>query len=171
MNVLIVVDMQNDFLAGTLAVDDAQALIKRVTDKVASYPGLIIFTQDTHDINYKQTQEGQKLPIIHCQKNTRGWEICDELKPYVQEIFEKNIFGSLSLVDYLVQLNQGEQPIEEIELVGVCSDICVISNALLIKAALSEVPVKVDSTLFQGSSPQSHQAALTIMKTCQIEVI
>ena len=125
MKFLIVVDMQNDFTTGSLGSAHAAAIIPNVVEKVKAFPGNVIFTRDTHGDNYMQTQEGKKLPVVHCIKGSDGWQICDELKPYVDHVVDKVTFGSVTLPHILSK--QGA-PIEEIELCGLCTDICVISN-------------------------------------------
>lgn len=169
-NVLIVVDMQNDFISGALGTKEAQGIVANVVEKIKGFDGRVIFTRDTHFENYLDTQEGHKLPVPHCIKGTHGWEICPQLIPLCTEPpVDKPTFGSSSLGDMLVTANQREG-IESITLVGLCTDICVISNALLIKAFLPEVEVKVDAACCAGVTPESHLTALNAMKMCQITV-
>ena len=168
MKYLIVVDMQNDFTTGSLGSEHAAAIIPNVVEKVKAYPGKVIFTRDTHGDDYLQTQEGKKLPVVHCMKDSDGWQICDELKPYVEQVVDKVTFGSVALPHILC--NQGE-PIEEIELCGLCTDICVISNAMILKAAFPEVKVTVDARCCAGVTMESHKTALNAMKAVQIEVM
>lgn len=169
-NVLIVVDMQNDFIFGALGTKEAQAIVPNVAEKIKGFDGRVIFTRDTHFENYLDTQEGQKLPVPHCIKGTHGWEICPQLIPLCKEPpVDKLTFGSSSLGDMLVTANLREG-IESITLIGLCTDICVISNALLIKAFLPEVEVKVDAACCAGVTPESHLTALNAMKMCQITV-
>lgn len=170
---LIVIDMQNDFVDGALGTPEAQAIAPALVEAVSSFDGEIIFTLDTHGENYLDTQEGKHLPVPHCIKGTQGWELIPALAELQRErrarVFEKPTFGSTELAHYLVACND-EEPIESIELVGVCTDICVVSNALLIKAALPEVAVKVDPALCAGVTPEAHEAALATMASCQIEM-
>lgn len=168
MKYLIVVDMQVDFITGSLGSELATAIVPNVVEKVKSFDGRIIFTRDTHFDNYMQTQEGRNLPVPHCIKNSDGWQICDELKPYVSTVIDKLTFGSIDLPDIIK--NFGEE-IESIELCGLCTDICVISNAMLLKAAFPEVPITVDSACSAGVSVESHNTALNAMRAVQIEII
>lgn len=167
MKYLIVVDMQNDFTVGTLGSPHAAAIIPNVVEKVKAFSGKVIFTRDTHGDDYLQTQEGKKLPVVHCVKNTNGWQICDELIPYVDTTVDKVTFGSVQLPHLLRSLGE---PIEEIELCGLCTDICVISNAMILKAAFPEVTIRVDATCCAGVTMESHNTALNAMKAVQIEV-
>jgi len=167
MKLLIVVDMQNDFITGSLGSPAAEEIVPKVLDKVAKFQGRILFTRDTHDERYLITQEGKKLPVEHCVKNTPGWEICDSLTPYVNEVIDKPTFGSMDLIQ---RLQSRAEEIESIELCGLCTDICVISNAMLVKAAFPEVPVLVDAACCAGVTPESHQNALDAMRAVQIEV-
>lgn len=170
--ILIIVDMQKDFVDGSLGTKEAQAIVPAVKNKIESFDGEIIFTKDTHTEDYLQTQEGKKLPVPHCIKGTSGHEIIEELQPYTKKalaIFEKETFGSRKLVRFLKELHK-EKEIESIELIGLCTDICVVSNALLIKAFLPEVPIAVDSSCCAGVTPEKHESALETMKSCQIEV-
>lgn len=171
MKILIVVDMQNDFISGSLGTGEAQAIVPKVIEKVQRFGGRILFTRDTHEPDYLTTQEGQKLPVEHCIRNTGGWEIHPELEKLRREApVDKPTFGSAALGQRLVEMN-GEEPIESVTLIGLCTDICVISNALLIKAFLPEVPVIVDAACCAGVTPKSHSQALEAMKVCQIEVV
>lgn len=165
---LIVIDMQNDFVTGSLGTKEAEAIVDSVVSKVQTYKASgeeIVFTRDTHTAGYLDTQEGIRLPVKHCIEGTKGWEIIDELKPYVTKVFDKPTFGSLELVQYV----SGDQ-YSEIELIGLCTDICVVSNALLLKAKLLETPVTVDALCCAGVTPESHEAALKTMEMCQVEV-
>lgn len=173
MKILIAVDMQNDFISGSLGTKEAQSIVPKVKkrlNKAIDEKYKIIFTKDTHYDDYLNTAEGKKLPIKHCIKETYGWEIHPELRIDNALIIEKNTFGSLKLLDILKDLNKKE-PIEEIELLGLCTDICVISNALLIKAAFIDTPIKVNRNLCAGVTPQSHENALSTMEMCQIDVV
>lgn len=169
---LIVVDMQVDFTFGALKNEDAIAIIPAVKEKIERFGGEVIFTLDTHTDDYMQTQEGKKLPVPHCIKGTAGHRLVSVLEPLAEKarIYEKETFGCVKLALDLAEENRAE-PIDEITLCGICTDICVISNAMLIKAALPEVTVKVDSKLCAGVTPDSHNTALNAMKACQIEVI
>lgn len=169
-DILIVVDMQNDFISGALGTAEAQAIVPRVAEKIRSFKGRVIFTRDTHFENYMSTQEGRMLPVPHCIKGSEGWEICAELTPYCTETpIDKPTFGSHVLGEMLASSNSRE-PIGSITLVGLCTDICVISNAMLIKAFLPEVPIKVDAACCAGVTPESHRNALAAMLPCQIIV-
>mgnify|MGYP003292404950 CR=1 FL=1 len=167
MKYLIVVDMQNDFITGTLGSEIAKEIVPNVVEKVKNFDGKVIFTRDTHYAEYMQTQEGKNLPIKHCIKDTDGWQICDELKPYVNEVVDKITFGSINLPKILEDYNE---EIEKIELCGLCTDICVISNAVILKAAFPEVKIEIDSTCCAGVSVESHNTALNAMKAVQIAV-
>jgi nicotinamidase-related amidase len=169
-NILVVVDMQNDFIDGALGTKEAQAILPNVERLVKDFNGKIYFTRDTHSENYMQTQEGKNLPVPHCIKNTNGWEIAPSLIPYAKNIIDKPTFGSTELVNELILENKKEE-IESITLVGLCTDICVISNAMLIKASLLECKVLVDASCCAGVTPQSHKNALDAMKMCQIAII
>ena len=168
MNFLIVVDMQNDFISGSLGSPHAADIVVNVVDKVKNFNGKVIFTRDTHSADYMNTQEGKKLPVKHCIKDTPGWEICDELKPYVQTVVDKPTFGSIKL-PHLLSSCGGE--ISQIELCGLCTDICVISNAMLLKASFPEAKIIVDISCCAGVTMKSHQTALDAMKAVQIEII
>ena len=170
--ILLVIDMQKDFVTGSLGSEEAVKIVPAVKNKIIEYENekrRIIFTKDTHSKGYLGTQEGRNLPVEHCIKSTAGWEICDELLPYSKgrTVFEKNAFGSRDLAEALA----GESGISEIELVGLCTDICVISNAVILKAFLPEVKITVDAACCAGVTPQSHRRALEAMKMLQVDVI
>ena len=173
MKVLIVVDMQKDFVDGALGTPEAVAIVPEVAARIQA--GLaagekILFTRDTHEENYMDTQEGHNLPVPHCVRGTEGWEIIPELRPFVgQAPVDKPTFGSAELGQVLKGLDQ-EEPVEKITLIGLCTDICVISNALLAKAFLPETEVAVDAACCAGVTPQSHKTALAAMKPCQITI-
>lgn len=167
MKYLIVVDMQKDFINGSLGSKDAEAIVPSVVNKVKNFDGKVIFTRDTHFDDYLKTQEGRKLPVVHCVKDTEGWQICGELKPYVNTVVDKVTFGSVDLPDIIKNF---KDDIEEIELCGLCTDICVISNAMILKAAFPEVTVTVDSKCCAGVSVESHNTALNAMRAVQIEI-
>lgn len=167
--VLIVVDMQHDFVRGSLGTKEAEAIVGHVKQKIAQYKEQgeeVIFTRDTHTDCYLDTQEGRNLPVVHCVKGTEGWQIIDELEQYVEKVFDKPTFGSVELAHYMAAKNY-----TEIELIGLCTDICVVSNALLLKACLPETPIFVDASCCAGVTPESHKAALATMKMCQIQII
>ena len=167
MNFLIVVDMQNDFISGSLGSAHAAAIVPHVVQKVAAFQGKVIFTRDTHDASYLSTQEGRKLPVVHCVQDTPGWEICQELMPFVETVIDKPTFGSVNLPHILSAYGES---VEEIQLCGLCTDICVISNAMLLKAAFPEAKIIVDSRCCAGVTAESHQTALDAMKAVQIEI-
>ena len=168
MKDLIVVDMQNDFITGSLGSKLAEAIVPNVVRKVKDFDGKVIFTRDTHFEDYPDTQEGKKLPVAHCINDTDAWQICDELKSYASEIVDKVTFGSVTLPHILK--NEGND-IEEIVLCGLCTDICVISNAMILKAAFPEVKITVDSSCCAGVSMDSHNTALDAMRAVQIEIV
>lgn len=164
MNVLVVVDMQNDFVTGSLGSEEAVKIVDNVLKKVKNFDGEVIFTQDTHNYDYLDTFEGKMLPVEHCIKDSEGWQIINELKPYVKHVIEKPTFGSLELIKKLREFDK----IDSITLIGLCTDICVISNALLLKAEFYETEIKVDSSCCAGVTPLSHNNALEAMKACHI---
>lgn len=167
---LIVVDMQNDFIDGALGSPEAQAIVPNVLQKIKSFEGRVLFTRDTHHENYMDTQEGHKLPVPHCIEGTYGWEIRKELEELRKDIaIDKPTFGSENLGRYLKEQNE-LQPIRSLTLIGLCTDICVISNAMLIKAFLPELPISVDASCCAGVTPRSHRTALEAMKMCQIKI-
>ena len=179
MKLLILVDMQNDFIDGSLGTPEAQAIVPKVLDKIKNWNSPIIWTYDTHDSDYLNTQEGTKLPIIHCVKGTHGWEYPDEINAelnrnnrsfYTSEWYKKETFGCLDLAQKL-NIAQDFINIEEIQICGLCTDICVVSNALLIKAACPRIPIICDASCCAGTTPENHQKALDIMKCCQIDII
>ena len=170
--ILIVIDMQNDFIDGSLGSSEAQSIVPNAIKKIKSYCSENIFvTLDTHDNNYLASQEGTKLPIVHCVKDTHGWNINKDVKNALGEAktYEKRTFGSKELALDLVDLNKKERI--EIEIIGLCTDICVVSNALLIKAFLPETKIIVDASCCAGVTVKKHLAALDVMESCQIKVI
>ena len=168
--ILLVIDMQNDFIDGALGTAEAVAIVDKVAEKIRSFPGRVIFTRDTHEENYMETQEGRNLPVPHCIRGSQGWQIREELeKLRTGPAVDKPTFGSQTLGELLLKLDK-EEKIGSITLVGLCTDICVISNALLAKAFLPEVPVSVDAACCAGVTPESHKTALSAMKMCQIQV-
>ena len=163
---VVVIDMQNDFVDGSLGTKEAQKIVPHVETEVkaAQKAGAsLVFTMDTHGKNYLKTQEGKNLPVEHCIQGTKGWQIIDTLQPYVKSavaVVEKPTFGSKDLPALLADY-------DEIELMGLCTDICVVSNAIMLKAGLPEIPIHIDSSCCAGVTEESHQAALTTMKMCQ----
>ena len=169
-NYLIVVDMQNDFIDGSLGTKEAEAIVERVADKIRSFDGDVIFTRDTHEEEYLETQEGKNLPIVHCVRGSTGWQIREGLTAIRScTVIDKPTFGSTEL-GILLARRDLEEMIGSVTLVGLCTDICVISNALLIKAFLPETPILVDAACCAGVTPESHRRALGAMKTCQIKI-
>lgn len=167
-NLLIVVDMQNDFIDGSLGTREAQAIVPKVVEKIKAYEKNgddVIFTMDTHGEDYLDTLEGKNLPVVHCVKGTKGWELQKDVGRFQGPRFEKGAFGSLSCGEFVAG-----QGYAGVELVGLCTDICVISNALLVKAAVPDVPVSVDASCCAGVTPESHENALAAMKMCQIRI-
>lgn len=168
--VLIVIDMQNDFIDGALGTKEAAAIVSKVKKKIEEYKkagNTVIFTRDTHNENYLNTQEGKNLPVKHCIRGTHGWEISSELDTNDSLIFDKNTFGSVTLMSALAS----DYKDAEFEIIGLCTDICVISNAIMLKAFLPEARVTVDASCCAGVTPQSHKNALEAMKMCQINII
>ena len=168
MNYLIVVDMQKDFIDGSLGTPEAVAIVPEVKEYIEGFDGEIIFTRDTHTEDYMNTQEGKNLPVPPCIEGTDGWQIASELLPQARgrKIFDKPTFGSMELAQYLKE----KADAEEIILIGLCTDICVISNAFLIKAALPEIKISVVEKCCAGVTPESHERSLEAMKMCQIEI-
>lgn len=169
-NILIVVDMQNDFITGALGTKEAVSIVPKVEEKIKSFGGRVIFTRDTHFENYMDTQEGHRLPVPHCIQGSEGWQICPRLAPLCNEPpVDKLTFGSNALGEMLATADRADS-IGSITLVGLCTDICVISNALLIKAFLPEVEIRVDASCCAGVTPESHNTALAAMRICQIVI-
>ena len=194
--VLVVIDCQNDFIDGALGTPEAQVIVPKVANYIrqnADKDTVLVFTKDTHDIDYMFTQEGKNLPVAHCIKDTHGWELApaiqealydvrnqyhsfDSYFPYITDhIVCKPSFGSLDLVNLLYVLDDdtGMQPgdIAEITMMGLCTDICIMANSVLAKTTLPEVPVRVVADCCAGVTPESHQRALDAMKMLQIEII
>ena len=169
---LIVVDMQKDFVDGALGTPEAQAIVEKVADKILGFEGQIFATLDTHRENYLTTAEGKKLPVKHCIKGTPGWVLNDSIAAALEQKgytpVEKLTFGSVLLPRLLYQTAAGEN--FTVELVGLCTDICVVSNALMLKANFPEMEISVDSACCAGVTPETHEAALTTMRCCQINV-
>lgn len=170
---LIVVDMQKDFVDGSLGTKEAQGIVQNVCEKIKGFEGEIICTFDTHDKNYLESTEGKKLPVKHCIKGTEGWKLDENVKSALEgkvyTAVEKPTFGSVKLPEVIREMAQGDD--FTVELVGLCTDICVVSNALLIKANFPEIEISVDSSCCAGVTPDRHNAALETMKSCQINVI
>ena len=170
-NILLVIDMQNDFIDGALGTPEAVDIVPKVREKIKNFDGTVLFTRDTHGENYMETQEGKNLPVPHCIRGTDGWQIRPELEELrVTEPIDKGTFGSDELGKILRDLND-EDPIGIITVIGLCTDICVISNALLAKAFLPEVPIEVDASCCAGVTPESHENALKAMASCQIRIV
>lgn len=169
-NILVVVDMQNDFINGSLGTKEAEAIVSKVENKIHHFSGKVFFTRDTHEEDYLETQEGKKLPVVHCIRGTKGWEICPQLKKFSNEnIIDKPTFGSTEL-GLILKAEDDREKIESITFVGLCTDICVISNAMLAKAFLPETKIIVDASCCAGVTLESHRRALESMKSCQIEI-
>ena len=167
-HLLIVVDMQNDFITGALGTQEAQAILPRVVEKVKAHQGPVLFTRDSHQPDYLETQEGRHLPVPHCLVGSPGWQIAAELEALRQSpAIDKPAFGSWQLGEKLLAMHQ-EEAIDTITLVGLCTDICVISNALIAKAALPETEVRVDAACCAGATPAGHRQALEALKVCQV---
>lgn len=170
--ILIVIDMQKDFVDGALGTNEAVAIVDNVVKKIENFDGKIIATYDTHDENYMNTQEGKKLPVPHCIKGTKGWELNEKVQTALDKkgfvAVEKPTFGSVDLVALIRKEITNDM---EIELIGLCTDICVVSNALLLKANFTEMPICVDANCCAGVTQQKHLAALETMRSCQIEVV
>lgn len=167
MKVLCVIDMQNDFIDGALGTKEAEAIVENVKAKIELYRkngDTVIFTRDTHSEDYMNTQEGKNLPVPHCIKGSKGWEVSEKLDTASDKIIDKPTFGSFELAEHISTLAD----VDEIELIGLCTDICVISNAMILKARFTETPIKVDSSCCAGVTPESHANALSAMKMCQI---
>ncbi len=175
MNLLIVIDMQNDFVTGSLGSMEARAIVGNVARKVDNWDGPVIFTRDTHHDNYMSTLEGAKLPVAHCIEGTDGWQIVDQLAGKEMHIIDKPTFGSTELAELVkvmaLDKHTCPEPVDSVTLVGLCTDICVISNALLLRATLPDMPIIVDSSCCAGVSVASHHNALEAMKMCQIDVV
>lgn len=169
---LIVVDMQNDFIDGALGTKEAEAIVEKVVKKIEEWDGDIVFTLDTHFSDYLSTQEGRNLPVMHCIENTDGWQINGKVKAAAEKknktvgMFKKVTFGSAALAEFIKDGNY-----ECAEFIGLCTDICVISNVMVTKAASPEMPITVDASCCAGVTPQSHKNALEAMKMCQILIV
>ncbi len=169
-NLLIVVDMQNDFIDGSLGTEEAVGIVEYVADKIQNWEGSIIATMDTHPENYLDTNEGKHLPVMHCIEGSEGHKLNDKIQAVLNQhedtvYLRKPSFGSIELPELVREINP-----DSIELIGLCTDICVVSNALILKANYPELSISVDASCCAGVTPESHQAALTTMQMCQIEV-
>lgn len=190
MKIVVVIDMQNDFIDGALGSPEARAIVPTMVERLKeldSSENLLLFTKDTHQANYSETQEGKNLPVEHCIEDTHGWSINKEISSFCdygshfmgyssntirKSRILKPTFGSLELADTIRDISYDKNyNIEEVILMGVCTDICVVSNALLLKAYCPEIPITVDASCCAGVTPESHAAALTTMKMCQVNVI
>ena len=171
--ILVVVDMQNDFIDGSLGTKEAEEIVDRAVSKIREFRGEIIATMDTHGQDYLRTAEGRKLPVLHCVKLTRGWLLHENILKALEgkdyRLLEKKTFGSVRLVKVIRKLRKKEEL--EVELIGLCTDICVVSNALLLKAHFPEMKISVDASCCAGVTPQSHQAAIETMRMCQMDMI
>ena len=168
MKLLLVIDMQNDFIDGALGTPEAVAIVPAAAEKIRTWVGVLAATMDTHGPDYLSTREGRSLPVVHCVRGTEGWQLRPEIAEALGDapIFEKPAFGSVALAEYLRTLPD----LEEVQLVGLCTDICVVSNALLLRAFLPETPISVDAACCAGVTPQRHAAALETMAACQIRI-
>ena len=170
-NILVVVDMQNDFVSGALSSKAAEEIVAPMKEKILSFDGKVIYTRDTHEKDYMSTEEGKNLPVPHCIKGTWGWEIVDPLKDIRESmVIDKPTFGSTVLGEVLRGLDEKET-VASVTLMGLCTDICVISNAMVAKAFLPNAHIIVDASLSRGVSDSSHRTALQAMKGCQIEIV
>lgn len=173
--ILVVVDMQKDFVDGALGSDEAVAIVDNVVKKINEFDGEIIVTYDTHQDDYMETREGRFLPVPHCIQDTDGWQLNAKASEALVAkgeccVIHKPTFGSLELIDAVAQRME-EETSTEVTLIGLCTDICVVSNAMLLKAAYPEMNILVDASCCAGVTVESHRAALTTMKMCQIEVL
>lgn len=170
MKVLAIIDMQKDFIDGALGTKEAVSIVPKVAARLkkAREDGeTVVFTRDTHHVDYLSTQEGRKLPVPHCMEGTAGWQIDAALPVLDAPVFDKHGFGSPALIDYL----KGLPELESVEFIGLCTDICVITNAMMTKGALPEVSLFVRADCCAGVTPESHETALNAMKMCQIEIV
>ena len=173
MKILLIIDMQNDFVSGALKNKQALKIVKNIENKAKKFKGKIFFTQDTHNAKiYLKTLEGKNLPIKHCIRGTKGWEIIQPLKKFIDKdnVIEKSTFGCEKLIELFNKLNKKEK-IEEIILVGTCTDICVISNAFLLKTHFPEIPIIIDQKCCAGTTIKNHNIALQAMRLSQIKII
>ena len=173
--VLVIVDMQNDFITGSLANDDAVKIVPNIVNLAGAWQGRIIFTRDTHKAGYMNTQEGKYLPVEHCIEDTDGWQIQDDIHAAALNngnasvsCVNKPAFGAGTLLYH--EIMRGGEP-SEVTFVGTCTDICVVSNALILKSFLTETPIKVIGDCCAGLTREKHESALDVMRSCQIDVI
>lgn len=169
--ILVVVDMQNDFIDGALGTPEAVAIVENVKAKIRKYDPVDVFvTMDTHGPEYLKTQEGRNLPVEHCIKGSVGWLVRKDIAELLDgaKVYEKPTFGSTALAKDIAEIAAKEDI--EIEVIGLCTDICVVSNALLLKASMPEVTISVDPACCAGVTPESHEAALKTMQMCQIQI-
>lgn len=171
-NILVVVDMQNDFVDGALGTAEAVGILDSVTAGITAFDGDIVVTYDTHGEDYMQTSEGKALPVPHCIKGTDGWQLNSAVEKALEgkkcTRIEKPTFGSVELPGVIADIADGEE--FAVEFIGLCTDICVVSNVLLLKAHYPEVPISVDAACCAGVTPEAHRAALATMASCQIQV-
>lgn len=169
--VLVVVDMQNDFIDGALGTPEAESIVSNVVKAIKEFDGTVLYTMDTHGENYMNTQEGGNLPVPHCIKGTYGWELHKDIEALRKGgVFEKPGFGSREIGERLLAMNN-ESPLESITFVGLCTDICVITNVMVTKTFLPEVPLIVKSDCCAGVTPESHENALKAMEMCQVQIL
>lgn len=173
-NVLVVIDMQNDFLTGALRNEEGISIIPNVVEKINNFKGLVIATRDTHYNNYLETHEGKYLPVVHCVEDTDGWKIESSVQEAIDNsgasmIVNKNQFGTTDLYAKIRDVWQYNGNLN-ITLIGVCTDICVVSNALILRAKFPEANITVDASCCAGVTPETHRAALTTMKMCHIDI-
>ena len=170
---LVVVDMQKDFVDGTPGTKEAEAIVPAAVEKISGFDGDIFVTYDTHFEDYLDSAEGKKLPVPHCIYGTPGWELTEKIAEVVEELphikVQKYTFGSLTLPHLMLEVADGDE--FTIELIGLCTDICVVSNALILKAQFPEAPIAVDAACCAGVTPELHEAALRTMQSCQIDII
>lgn len=170
-DVLVAVDLQNDFIDGALGTEEARKIVEKAKERISSFPGVVIFTRDTHNCDYMESEEGKYLPVPHCIKGTKGWEIREDIALSREgEIIDKPTFGSVELGRRLQELDKKEG-VRSVTLLGLCTDICVISNAFIAKAYLPSAHIMVDSEASAGVTPSSHRRALEAMEVCQIEIL
>ena len=171
VDVLVVVCMQKDFIGGPLGTGEAREIVPKVVDKIRGFDGIVVYTKDTHFEDYLESPEGLKLPVVHCQEGTEGWELQEDIGRLAEEarslVLEQDGFGSQELVEYLMEIHE-EEGLGFIELVGLCTDVCVVTNALATRTFLPEVEVRVDGGCCAGMTPEGHVHALAVLESCQI---
>lgn len=173
MKFLLVIDMQNDFITDALGTPEAPLIVEPLCELVRNFDGEVIYTRDTHQADYMETREGRNLPVPHCIEGTSGWEICDAVKECMKgtdAVINKPTFGAMELPAVILEKTEGKAP-QEIHFAGLCTDICVISNAMICKAAFPEADVIVHSGCCAGVTPESHQTALNAMAACQMVIV